>query len=172
MTLTIRATLDAIHFSGLEVTRGMPLDYYERALGTPNRWVMPGPPPPYGHRNNILHFYDDFGFFLREHHSSRLIEGVDFLLDPSKSHFPTISPFTGELMVCGVGVFARMDFSDFARQCDVSFKPHLGHAWYADGEKISIQFEIEIEKCKGRSKRELISEVAIGFRGAHFSPTV
>jgi hypothetical protein len=150
----------------------MPLDYYERALGTPNRWVMPGPPPPYGHRNNILHFYDAFGFFLREHHSSRLIEGLDFLLDPSKSHFPTTSPFTGELEVCGVSVAVKMDFSDFARQCAIGFTPHLGHAWYVDGEKISIQCEVQIDKRKGRPKRELISEVAIGFKDAHCSPTV
>jgi hypothetical protein len=145
----------------------MPLSLYDQALGAPTRSVMPGPPPPYGHRNNVIHFYDQLGFILREHHSTRLISGIDFQLDPSRSVFPAASRYSGELWVCGVGVHPGMKFSEFARKCDWEFKPHLGHACYLDGEKISIQFEVVTHNCKEPLMEGLITELAVGFREAH-----
>jgi len=167
MTLISEVTLSGVSLDGLEFTHGEFLNEYERLLGTPTRSEMPGPPPPYGHRNNVIHFYDDLGILLREHHATRLIEGIDFLLDPSTSYFPTSSPYSGELWVCGVAVHGGMEFGEFARQCDVPFRPHLGHARYVDGERISIQFEVRRSKVKGRPRAELISQLAVGFRDAH-----
>jgi hypothetical protein len=170
MTLISRVTLDSIVLDGLEVTHGMPLSLYEQALGAPARSVMPGPPPPYGHRNNVIHFYDQLGIILREHHATRLIEGIDFQLEPSKAVFPAASPYRGELWVCGASVHAEMEFDEFADKCEQSFKPHLGHAWYLDGECISIQFEVYSPKEKGQKRKDLITDVAVGFRGAHLAP--
>lgn len=165
MTLISKVTLDSVVLNGLEVTHGVPLSVYEHTIGAPTRCVMPGPPPPYGHRNNVIHFYDDLGLLLREHHASHLIEGISILLDISRPMFPTTAPYTGELEVCGVKVHAGMEFSEFAHQTDVPFRPHLGHAWYVDAERLSIQFEVY--KVKRRSKSELISHLAVGFAGAH-----
>ena len=167
MTLISRVSLDTVIIDRLEITQGMPLSYYEQTLGSPTRSEMPGPPPPYGHRNNIIHFYDSLGFFLREHHSTRLISGIDFQLDVSHSAFPTRKGYTGELWVCGARVSAGMEFGKFAHQCDGKFTPHLGHAWFLDGEQISIQFEVVSRKHNESLTKGLITELAVGFRGAH-----
>ncbi|MCI0681976.1 MAG: hypothetical protein L0Y71_07725 [Gemmataceae bacterium] len=164
--LACEVTLDALVLNEVEFTCGERLVKYERVLGSPTRSLMPGPPPPYGHRNNVLHFYDHLGLLLREHHFSYVIEEIEVVLDPSASPFPTASPYSGDLLVCGVDVTAGMAFGEFARRSTVKFKPHLGHAWYVDGDKISIQFEVTPSR-KSAPAVELIWGIAIGFAGAH-----
>lgn len=163
MTLTSSVTLDKVQVDGTSASKGELLEHYSQVLGKPNRWIMPGDPPPYGHRNNVIHFYDELGFFLREHHATYLIEGIDIVLDTTDSIFPTKSAYSGELHVCGVSVYAGMPFAEFTELCSLKFSPHLGHAWYLDGEKISIQFEVKHTGAKGKQKQELISELAVGF---------
>lgn len=167
MTLISSVTLDEVCIDGLTVDRGLPLEKYTSVIGLPDNSVMPGPPPPYGHRNNVLHFYNRYGFFLREHHATCLIEGIDFQLDSTDAHFPLSSSYSGVLNVCGIAIQRGMNFTDFARLCTKEFSPHLGHAWYLDGEKISIQFEVRGQKENGNVRREIITELSVGFRGAH-----
>lgn len=167
MTLTSEVSLDAVVLNGVRFSRGELLESYNSVLGAPSRSEMPGPPPPYGHRNNVLHFYDDLGVLLREHHATRLIEGIDFLLEPKKWHFPTKSEYSGNLRVFGLEVRQGMKFSEFAAHCEVSFKPHLGHAWFLDGDHISIQFEVYTPRITRPAQRDLISLLCVGFRGAH-----
>jgi len=143
------------------------LELYKRIIGAPSRSEMPGSPPPFGHRNNVVHFYDDFGLLLREHHSTCLIQGMEFLFEPTRWHFTTTSQYSGELSVFGVQVRSGMAFAEFADCCEMPFKPHLGHAWFWDGERISIQFEIYRPNGNEASGGDLISALCIGFRGAH-----
>ncbi len=167
MTLISSIDLDGVNVDGLVVSRGELLEHYSNVLGTPDRWTMPGAPPPVGHRNNVIHFYDQLGFFLREHHATRLISSIVFLLDLKDAVFPTAMAYSGKLAVCGVSVFAGMPFTQFSDLCGQTFKPHLGHAWYLDGEKISIQFEVQRQSAGGEPRREVITQLAVGFEGAH-----
>lgn len=170
MNLVAEITLDAVVLNGLGFTRGERLEVYERVVGSPTRSVMPGPPPPFGHRNNVIHFYDHLGLLLREHHATFLIDGIDVLLEPSRCYFATTSPYSGTLRVCGVDIKAGMTFSDFAKQSRFKFRHHLGHAWYLDEDSISIQFEVRDTTESRPSPKELIVEVAVGFCGAHRRP--
>src|SRR5262249_35353429 len=104
----------------------------------------------------------------REHHASHLIQTVHFVLDPSRCLFRTACPFTASLRICGAEVHAGMEFAQFARLSPVRFQPHLGHAWYADGELLSIQFEI-YRPAKAVTS-EVISLVVASFVGAHRLP--
>ena len=167
MTLISEVTLDAVVFNGVRFNCGELLESYERILGPPSRSEMLGSPPPYGHRNNVIHFYDGLGILLREHHSTCLIQGLEFLFRPEKWHFPTISEYSDKLRMLGVDVHSGMGFAEFASCCDTPFKPHLGHAWFFDGDRISIQFEVYAPDCKGPSRNDLISALCVGFRGAH-----
>lgn len=167
MTLISEVSLDAVVLNGVRISRGELSPSYERILGAPSRSEMPGPPPPYGHRNNVVHFYDDIGLLLREHHSTRLIQGIEFVFEARNRHFPTTSSYTGELSVLGVEVRRGMVFSEFAAHCEMRFKPHLGHAWFLDGDHISIQFEVYTPTRETPAKRDLISALCVGFRGAH-----
>ena len=65
-----------------------------------------------------------------------------------------------------------MKFKEFAEQCEVEFKPHLGHAWYVDGKHISIQFEVVAPSRKRGTRKTAISEVAVCFRGANWLSVV
>jgi len=167
MTLTSEVTFDAVVMNGVRCSRGELLESYERIIGSPSRSEMPGPPPPFGHRNNVIHFYDDFGLLLREHHSTRLIEGVEFLFEPERWHFPTTSPYSGDLLVLGIAVRSGMAFGEFEARCGTVFEPHLGHAWYWDGDRISIQFEVYTPGTTGPARRDVISALCVGFREAH-----
>jgi hypothetical protein len=171
MTLISEITLDSVTINGCQFVRGEILQVYERVLGQPTRSIMPGPAPPYGHRNNVIHFYDHLGLLLREHHASYLIAGIGIVLEPKRCCFPTTSPYSGSLRVCGAEVRAGMDVSEFARQSSIIFRLHLGHAWYADGDLISIHFEVYPERGKAPLIADMISEVAIGYVGAHREPS-
>jgi len=166
MTLISEVDLDGVVINGVRINRGEVLQAYERNLGSPSRSEMPGTPPPYGRRNNVLHFYDDLGLFLREHHATCLIDGIDFLFEPDKCHFPTASHYSGSLRVFGVEVRRGMLFAEFAARCEVSFTKHLGHAWFTDGERVSIQFEACTSKGKRPAQRDVMSALSVGFLGA------
>ncbi|QDU88601.1 hypothetical protein Pla175_19810 [Pirellulimonas nuda] len=60
-----------------------------------------------------------------------------------------------------------MRFDEFSSQCEHNFTAHLGHAWFLDGERLSIQFEIKKAKGKYGLERGVIQYVSVGFRGAH-----
>ena len=53
---------------------------YAAVLETPARTEEPSPPAPYGHRNNQIHLFDDLGLYLIEHHATRLVVAVVFVL--------------------------------------------------------------------------------------------
>ncbi|HMP04551.1 MAG TPA: hypothetical protein PKC45_18845 [Gemmatales bacterium] len=167
MFLDCEVTLDAVVINGTAFRAGERLEKYEQLLGPPSRsWDGPQP-APYGHRNNILHYYDEAGLLLREHHATCLISSIDIVLEPARWYFPTRFAYAGRVMVCGVSVIAEMEFRDFARQCEIEFHPHLGHAWYVDGDRISIQIEVYFPARKRKADMGLISVIAVGFVGAH-----
>jgi hypothetical protein len=163
MNLISDLTLDRLSFNGSNFACATTLDAYSSILGIPDRSEPIGPPAPYGHRNNVIHYYDQLGLLLREHHSTRLIDGIEFIFEPSKCMFATKHAYSGELTICGVTIDKGTLFPDFALASQIVFRSHLGHAWYRDGERISIQIEVDQLKRKNSAARERILAIAIGF---------
>ena len=171
-TLISSISLESVVFNGIAFTHGVPLADYTSVLDKPSRSELAGPAAPYGHRNGLLHFYDDYGLLLREHHATSVIHGIDFILDPLSFRFPTLKGYSGELIVCGSQVHAGMKIKEFASQCDLEFKSHLGHAWYLDGKLISIQVEVITPSRRRGSRKTVIARVAVGFKGANWLSVV
>lgn len=166
MYLDCDISLDAVVINGTAFRSGEPLERYQQLLGPPSRSYDGPTPAPYGHRNNVIHYYDDLGLLLQEHHVTYLVDGMEIVLEPSRTILPTGNAYSGRLVVCGVPVLAEMEFRDFARQCKIKFQPHLGHAWYVDGERISIQIEVYFPARKRKADMGLISVVAVSFEEA------
>lgn len=167
--MKISCTVSSVSFNGVTLHCGTPLDQYRFVLGEPSRTDDLGPPAPFGHRNNQVHFYDDLGVFLAEHHLTRLIEGVGIVLDADHAYRQPRANFGGELVVCGVRVEQGMRPEAFLEQCAVPFRWHLGHSMVFDAAKLSIDIDTYAEKTRsGRnSRRRQISVVSIGFKNAH-----
>src|SRR4029450_7141429 len=87
--------LDGLGIDDVSFPRAQKLDAYTRLLGSPSRTESPGAPAPAGHRNNQIHFFDNLGIYLNEHHATRLIQGVTFAVDCEHVVFPTEHPFAG-----------------------------------------------------------------------------
>jgi hypothetical protein len=102
------ATADGLSINGQLFDNKLPLERYQDVLGPPSRTIDAGPPAPYGHRNNKVHVFDSEGIYLTEHHASRLIESVNFVLDPADSPFPAEKAFDGGLEVDGQTIRAGM----------------------------------------------------------------
>lgn len=165
MILTSEVDLKSTVLNSGRFCKPVRLCDYGQLLGAPTRSESPGPPPPYGHRNNVIHFYDHLGLLLREHHATCLIDGIEFLLEPTQTYFPTTSPYSGVLRVCGVSVDRSTCIDDLVQQCDVQFTPHLGRAWYADGESLSIQLETYLPAGPRSRNVKHIACVSVDFRG-------
>jgi len=167
----IDVSLDALTINGNLFTEGVPLDRYVAVLGTPARTAAPGAPAPYGHRNNQLHFFDNAGLYVNEHHLTCLIQAVDIIL-AKETHFPTTHLFHGTLLVCGMPLRAGMserELLEAGQDCVVRFRNHLGRSWVADGERIAIDMDTYAERTPSgrKSRRRWLSYVSVGFREAH-----
>lgn len=163
MKLISYIALDGLTINGSTFAYAMKLASYSAILGIPDRSEPIGRPAPYGHRNNVIHYYDQLGLFLREHHSTGLIDGIEFVFEPAQCPFPIKLPYSGELTICGVMIEGASPFSDFLRQSKTVFLPHLGHAWYSDGEFMSIQVEVSRPKRKQSQVGEKVLAVSVGF---------
>lgn len=167
---------DAVLLNGVRFSRPEFLEKYVAVLGRADRVAEPETPAPFGHRNTQFHMYDEMGFRLSEHHATRFIDGlcIQFLPECCRP-FVTTRPFTGQLTIFGVPVRAGMLLAEFGLASKVRFTPHLGHAWFHDGEVISVQLEVQKPKS-GRKRfyegRTPIGAVFIGFRNAHRFPSM
>jgi hypothetical protein len=112
----------------------LPLERYQDVLGLPSRTIDAGPPAPYGHQNNQVHVFDSEGIYLTEHHASRLIESVNFILDPADSPFPIERAFDGHLEVDGRTIRAGMSEAEIepaqlTRDLPGEYSMKLGNCW-------------------------------------------
>jgi hypothetical protein len=107
-------TADGLWINGHLFNKQVPVEHYHDALGTPSRTVAAGPPAPYGHRNNHVHYFDSAGIYLTEHHASRLIESVNFVFDLADSPFPVDKAFSGCLKIDGRQFRSGMKERDLA----------------------------------------------------------
>ena len=83
-------------------------------LGRPDRSSDPSDAPPDLPRNT-LHFYDGLGLYLNEHHYTKKIHAVCFVLWPDEAIHKTGDEFAGELTVAGHRIETEMTERQIAR---------------------------------------------------------
>ena len=114
-SVTADLSLDGLLLNGRLFESPVQPSEYAAVLESPVRVVEPSPPAPYGHRNNQIHLFDEFGLYLIEHHATRLVDGVVFVLWLEESAFKPTREYAGELLIGGVRFFPGMiekDYSD------------------------------------------------------------
>lgn len=111
----VRITRDELWLGALHVTHEVPLNFFVNAIGPPDRTIAAGPPAPYGHRNNQIHFYDSLGIFLNEHHATRRVREVALTFEPEVSPFPATNACKLEVDFEGTPISARTRVSEIQR---------------------------------------------------------
>jgi len=114
---------------------------YRVALGVADRVEEPSPPAPYGHRNDQIHLFDEFGLYLIEHHATRLVGSVVFVLWLEESPFKPAREFTGSLTIGGVSVRPGMLVKEFSGNTVLFEGPVLG-LWSAKYMAFGLAFAL------------------------------
>jgi hypothetical protein len=133
---------------------------YAAVLGVPGRVVQPTTPAPYGHRNNQIHVFDEFGVYLIEHHATRLVDAVVFVLWLEESPFKPAREFVGRLTIGGVRVFPGMLAREFSGSAIAFQRPVLG-LWSAEKNGVWVGLRAAgIRQRSGRRGKRLRFENA------------
>jgi hypothetical protein len=139
---------------------------YEKVLGPVSRVIDPAS-APYGHRNNLIHFFDDAGVYLIENHATHLIAEITFVLWPEEAVHRPLHGWTGNLVVGGVLVARGMAESDCV-DGTIPFRRWMAGWWSASAGGIHVSFTSEGERQRSgrRSKRRLVVQVSVCFSAA------
>jgi hypothetical protein len=159
-------TLDGLVLNGrLFRVPKLPSEYTE-VLRTPARILEESQPAPYGHRNNQIHMFDDLGLYLIEHHATRLIDAVVFVLWLEECAFAPAREFSGKLTVGGVRFFPGMAPKD-NRGGTIEFEGPVLGLWTASKEGVWVGLRgIGARMRSGRrSKKIRFIEVSVCFEG-------
>jgi hypothetical protein len=119
-----------ITITGTPIHTAWPVANFHRIFGEPSRIVVAGPPAPFGHRNNQIHFYDDLGITLNEHHYTYQIQAITFVLDTADAIHPTIRPFSGTLDIGGTRLVAGASEAELMNS-QIQFTSQLRGTWFA-----------------------------------------
>lgn len=91
--------MNGLTLNGARLASSCPPETLHSLLGKPTRVVEAGSPAPAGHRSGQIHFYDDLGIYLNEHHYTFQIQEVVFVLSVEESPFRPAVAIHGELLV-------------------------------------------------------------------------
>lgn len=154
-SVTADVSLDGLLLNGRSFDSPVRPAEYAAVLGVGGRVVEPSTPAPYGHRNNQIHLFDEFGLYLIEHHATRLIDAVVFVLWLEESPFKPAREFTGSLKIGDVSVRPGMLVKEFSGST-IKFKgPELG-LWSAERNGVWIGLSAAgIRQRNGRRGRTL-----------------
>lgn len=143
--------------------------YFYNILGPPDRIEPIGGPAPAGHRNPVVHYYDQLGLVLVEHHFTYQISLVEVILNPAESVHPVNKPFSGQLR------FGRTVITAGAMERDLidsgmTFTGTLPGTWFATihnkppvyPSSVSVRTLGPRLSSGRRSKRRDIQSVQIG----------
>ncbi len=143
-----------------------PVGTFHSLLGEPTRIIPAGPPAPFGHRNNHIHFYDHLGLRLNEHHYTHQIQAVTAVLNTVDSIHPTRLPFSGTLQVGGVNI-GEGEVETKLAESAIPFVSRLPGIWAADvtsapteGHRIHISVDTKgrmLPSGRRSRKREILS---------------
>jgi hypothetical protein len=136
---------------------------YEFAVHTQARVTEPSTPAPYGHRNNQIHIFDEFGFYLIEHHATRLIDGVVFVLWMEEAAFKPEHEYVGELIVGGVRFCPGMLMREYVGG-NIVFEGSLGF-YSARNNGVAIGLSVAGIRLRSgkRGKRLRFVDVSVSF---------
>jgi len=157
----------AVNINGKTFAASCFLGEFYEVVGHPSRVIGAGDPEPYGNRNNQVHFFDELGMYLLEHHARCTIESVKFVFDSREVPFVPSQTFHGQLSIAKQAFDPSMDIGQYIAVAPLPFKKHLGTWYYYDGEKISITlttFSRKHTKSGLPSKIRGISSVNADFR--------
>jgi hypothetical protein len=163
-SVTADVSLDGLVLNGRLFNSPVQPSEYAAVLGVPCRVVEPSPPAPYGHRNNQIHLFDEFGLYLIKHHATRLIDAVDFVLWLQESPFKPAREFSGQLTVGGVGVCPGMLVKEFSGSTIAFNGPVLG-LWSAEknGVWVGLRAAGIRQRSGRRGKRLRFENVSVCF---------
>ncbi len=162
--VTAKVSLDGIHLNGKQFRERVAPSEYAAILDSPVRIVEPLQPAPYGHRNNQIHLFDELGLYLIEHHSTRLVDSIVFVLWLDEAAFKPAREFDGELTIGGVHHFSGMTEKDL-RIGSIPFEGPILGSWIAKEKRIWIGIRgVGIRlPSRARSKRLRIADVSVCF---------
>jgi hypothetical protein len=160
--ITASATASGLLINGRLFAGKVPLEQYRDAIGRPSRTLDAGAPAPVGHRNNQVHVFDTVGLYLTEHHSSGLIESLNFVFDAAESPFPIDATFRGNLDVAGRHLVRSMSENDldhtlFKRDLAGEYSAEYGPCW------IGVSTKGRVGERSKRTKPRYIVRVSICF---------
>jgi hypothetical protein len=156
--------------NGVEITGQRPVGDFHSILGKPSRILAAGPPAPPGHRNNQIHFYDDDGLYLNEHHYTYAIRAINFVLWREEAiHKPT-AELAGGLTVGGVPVGAPLAERQLLAS-SIPFEPELIRGdWSWKSGPLYVGFSARGRKGMSgrRSSIRYVIEISVCFEGDPF----
>jgi hypothetical protein len=164
-SVTAEVSLDGLLLNGrLFQSPALPSEY-SAALESAARVVEPAPSAPFGHRNNHIHLFDGLGLYLIEHHATRLVDSVVFVLWLEESAFKPAREYSGELTIGGVRFFPGMTPRDYSSSAIAFEGPALGLFWKAhlDGIWIGLSARGMRQPSGRRGKRLRFADVSICF---------
>lgn len=165
----LRISETRVTLNGTPIHVAAPVATFHSLLGEPTRVIPAGPPAPFGHRNNHIHFYDHLGLTLNEHHDTYQIQAVTAVLNTVDAIHPTTQPFSGTLQIGGVNLAAGDAESDL-EGTTIRFLSYLPGEWAADvlsapteGHRIHVSIATKGRKLPSgrRSRRREILSVSL-----------
>lgn len=162
--VTADVSLDGVLLNGRLFQTPVHPSEYVAVLESPDRVVEPLPPAPYGHRNNQIHLFDELGLYLIEHHATRLVDAVVFVLWLEESAFKPECEYSGELRIGGVRFFPGMTPRNYSAGTIAFDGPVLG-LWNAhrDGTWIGLNAKGMRQPRGRRGKRLRFVDVSVCF---------
>jgi hypothetical protein len=162
--VTADASLDGLLLNGRLFQSPVQPTEYAAVFNSPARVVEPSPPAPYGHRNNQIHFFDELGLYHIEHHATRLVNAVVFVLWLEESAFKPAHEYSGELTIGGVRFFPGMTPRDYSGGT-IKFEGRVLGLWNAQRDGIWIGLDAKkIRQRNGRrGKRLRLVDVSVCF---------
>ena len=163
-SVTADASLDGLLLNGRMFRSAAEPSEYANVLGASDRVIEPPTPAPYGHRNNQIHMFDQFGLYLIEHHATELVDAVVFVLWLDEAAFKPETEFSGELTIGGVRFFPGMTPRDYSDGTITFEGPILG-LWNAgrDGIQICLTGIGMRQRSGRRGKRLRFVDVSVCF---------
>ena len=163
-SLTADVSLDGLLLNGRLFNSPVQPAEYAAALGVAGRVQEPSTPAPYGHRNNQIHVFDEFGLYLIGHHTTGLIGSVVFVLWLEESPFKPVREFTGCLTIGGVSVRPGMLVKEFLGSTIGFHGPFLG-LWSAEknGVWVGLRAAGIRQRSGRRGKRLRFENVSLCF---------
>jgi len=163
-SVTADVSLDGLLLNGRLFKSPVRPSEYPEVLEISARIVEPSTPAPYGHRNNQIHMFDELGLYLIEHHATRLVDAVVFVLWLEESPFKPAREYAGQLTIGGVQFFPEMTPRAYSGGTIAFAGPVLG-LWTAERNGVWIGLEARgVRQRSGRrSKRLRFVNVSVCF---------